>query len=44
MRWNWDFIRARKTEIDNSFRRAPSAAGKRITVNGHARKIQGKRL
>jgi hypothetical protein len=40
MRWDWDFLRNRRTEIDNRFRQE-RPAGKVITVNGHVHEIQG---
>lgn len=43
MRWNWDFIRGRKTDIDNSLLRA-SRDGQLISVNGSVHQIQGAHL
>jgi hypothetical protein len=41
MKWDWDFIRGRRTEIPNS----PLPTGERmIMVNGHAHEIQGAHL
>lgn len=43
MKWNWDFLRNRRIEIDNRFRRA-RPADKTIVVNGHEHVIQGAHL
>lgn len=47
MKWNWDFLRNRKTEIHPilGFRQDPPPADlKMIMVNGHARRIDGSDL
>lgn len=43
MRWNWDFLRNKRIEIDNRFR-STRPAGKMITINGHEHEIQGAHL
>jgi hypothetical protein len=38
MRWNWDFIRDRRTEVDNRFLRLTKGL---VAVNGSVRQVQG---